>query len=164
MEQAGAEAHTSLTTLEIPHRPLSPTSQTDSLSLSWLTQIYEFCSYSMTSSILNNALTSSPGLFCLCWVPVCMFDITEKLLVLHLHFCLSSCIWCCLSEFIFSRTLHSTLSLGPHSPALQTDLTGTLNLYTWTWTNSLVSFLFLDLHFCFIPNPFSSPLIYFYVN
>lgn len=161
MEQDGVEAHTSLTALEIPYWPLSPTSQTDSLSLSRFTYIYEFCSYSMASSILNNVLTSSPGLFCLCWVPVCMFDITEKLLVLHLCFCLSSCIRCCLSEFSFTKTLQPTLSLGPHSPSLHTDLTGMLNLYTLTWTNSLFSFLFLDLHFCFIPNPWKSLLFIF---
>lgn len=156
--------HTTHTTLEIPYRPLSPTSQADSLFLSWFTQIYEFCSYSVTSSILNNALVSSPGLFCLCRVPVCMFDITERLLVLHLWFCLSSCIRCCLSEFSFGKTLQPTLSLGPHNPALHTDLTGILNLYTLTWTNSLFSSLFLDLHFCFVPNPWKIPLIYFYVN
>lgn len=148
--------HTTHTTLEIPYRPLSPTSQADSLFLSWFTQIYEFCSYSMTSSILNNALISSPGLFCLCRVPVCMFDITERMLVLHLWFCLSSCIRCCLSEFSFGKTLQPTLSLGPHNPALHTDLTGILNLYALTWTNPLFSSLFLDLHFCFVPNPWKS--------
>lgn len=146
---------TTHTTLEIPYRPLSPTSQADSLFLSWFTQIYEFCSYSMTSSILNNALISSPGLFCLCRVPVYMFDITEGLLVLHLWFCLSSCIRCCLSEFSFSKTLQPALSLGPQNPALHTDLTGMLNLYTLTWTNPLFSSLFLDLHFCFVPNPWN---------
>lgn len=36
-----------------------------------------------------------------------------------------------------------------------------LNLYTLTWTNSLFSSLFLDLHFCFIPNPWKSLLFIF---